>query len=60
MRDDIFNEKDGVRTYSLKKIIGGGYNKAWFSNCKVRYRLFCGARSTKKSKNIIRSIKKNN
>ena len=53
MRDDIFNEKDGVRTYSIKKIIGGGYNRAWFSNCKVRYRLFCGARSTKKSKNII-------
>lgn len=50
MRDDIFN-KDG--TVSLKKLIGGGYTDAWFLNNKCRYRLFCGARSTKKSKNII-------
>lgn len=53
MRDDIYVLKDNQKILSLKKLIGGGYNKAWFLNCQVRYRLFCGARSTKKSKNII-------
>lgn len=38
---------------SLQKLIGQGYKDAWFTNCRVRYRLFCGARSTKKSKVII-------
>ena len=50
MRDDIFLPNGEM---SLKKLIGGGYTKAWFMNNHCRYRLFCGARSTKKSKNII-------
>ena len=50
MRDDIFDENGDL---SLKKLLGGGYTKAWFMNNKCRYRLFCGARSTKKSKVII-------
>lgn len=53
MRDDIFIEKNGQKVLSMNKLIGKGYTKAWFTNCKVRYRLFCGARSTKKSKVII-------
>lgn len=53
MRDDIFIEVNGEKRISLQKVLGGGYNKAWYTNCKVRYRLFCGARSTKKSKDII-------
>ena len=53
MREDIFIEKNGQKAFSLIKILGRGYTKAWFTNCKARYRLFCGARSTKKSKVII-------
>lgn len=50
MRDDIF---DAPGVISMKKLLGGGYTQAWFSNNRCRYRLFCGARSTKKSKVII-------
>lgn len=50
MRDDIFLKNGEM---SLRKLIGDGYTKAWFMNNTCRYRLFCGARSTKKSKNII-------
>lgn len=50
MRDDIFLPNGDM---SLRKLIGDGYTKAWFMNNTCRYRLFCGARSTKKSKNII-------
>jgi len=53
MREDIFVERNGQKQISLKKVIGEGYTQAWFTNCKARYRLFCGARSTKKSYNII-------
>lgn len=53
MREDIFIEKNGQKVLSMNKIIGKGYTKAWFTNCHARYRLFCGARSTKKSKVII-------
>lgn len=53
MRTDNFIEKNGKKYLSIAKTIGGGYNRAWFTNCHARYRLFCGARSTKKSKNII-------
>ena len=53
MRDDIWIDRKGQRVLSMDKLIGKGYTKAWFSNCRVRYRLFCGARSTKKSKVII-------
>lgn len=52
MREDIF--LDIVkRIVSLRKIIGKGYDDAWFTKCKVRYRCFEGGRSTKKSKVII-------
>lgn len=54
MRSDILDQtKDGNYVISLPKVIGGGYSRGWFSNCKARYRLFCGARNTKKSYNII-------
>ena len=54
MRDYIFiNDKRGNKVLSLSRLIGTGYTNAWFTNCKVRYRLFCGARSTKKSYNIM-------
>lgn len=53
MRKDIFIEHNGQRVFSLRKILGKGYDKAWFLNNKVRYRVFCGARSTKKSVDII-------
>lgn len=53
MRDDIFREINGEKCLSMHQLLGKGYTKAWFTNCKVRYRLFCGARSTKKSKVII-------
>lgn len=53
MREDIWIEKNGKKVLSMKKLLGKGYTKAWFSNCKLRYRLFCGARSTKKSKVIL-------
>ena len=54
MRDDIFlSDGKGGKYLSMNKLLGKGYTKAWFTNCHARYRLFCGARSTKKSKNII-------
>jgi len=34
---------------SIKKLIGRGYTKGFFTNCKCRYRVFKGARNTKKS-----------
>ena len=37
---------------SVQELIGKGYNNAWFTNCKARYRVFCGGRATKKSVNI--------
>lgn len=37
---------------SVAKLIGGGYNEAWFTNCHARYRVFFGGRNTKKSHNI--------
>lgn len=37
---------------SVSKCIGKGYNNAWFTNCDARYRVFKGARSTKKTVNI--------
>lgn len=37
---------------SVKSCIGKGYNNGWWTNCKARYRIFEGARSTKKSVNI--------
>ena len=53
MREDVFIYKNGQKCLSMHKLLGKGYTKAWFTNCKVRYRLFEGARSTKKSKVIL-------
>lgn len=54
MRDDIFvYDSRGEKAISMAKLLGKGYTKAWFTNCHCRYRLFCGARSTKKSKDIM-------
>ena len=53
MRDDIYTIRDGVKEIDYYKVIGTGYENGWFTNCPVRYRLFEGARNTKKSKDII-------
>ena len=46
MRDDILDQnEDGSYAINLSKVIGGGYGNGWFTNCPVRYRLYCGARS---------------
>ena len=37
---------------SLRKIMGDGYNRGFFTNCHCRYRAFKGARNTKKSFDI--------
>ena len=37
---------------SVQDLIGKGYGSGWFTNCKARYRVFEGARGTKKSVNI--------
>lgn len=38
---------------SVQKLIGKGYNNGWYTNCHCRYRVFAGARNTKKSYVII-------
>lgn len=38
---------------SIQQLIGKGYGKGWFTNCHCRYRVFKGARNTKKSYVII-------
>ena len=53
MRDDIFTYINGQKCIDIYKAIGTGYERGFFSNCPVRYRLFEGARSTKKSKVIL-------
>ena len=53
MRENIYTIVDGVRQIDFYKVIGKGYERGWFTNCKARYRLFSGARNTKKSKDII-------
>lgn len=35
--------------FSIYNLIGKGYERGWFTNCKCRYRIFKGARNTKKS-----------
>lgn len=42
-----------LKTLRVYELIGGGYERAWFTNCKARYRWFVGGRSTKKSFDII-------
>jgi len=63
MRQDCFTEYNGKKCLDLYKMIGTGYERGWFSNCYeidengkkcyCRYRIFAGARSTKKSKVIM-------
>lgn len=54
MRKGIYKEENGVVKLSVQKIIGKNYNNGWFTNTKkCRYRLFKGARNTKKSYNMI-------
>lgn len=53
MREDIFDYIDGQQYINFYKVIGKGYENGFFTNCPVRYRLFEGARSTKKSKVIL-------
>lgn len=38
---------------SVSSCIGRGYGNGWFTNCHARYRLFKGARNTKKSVDIM-------
>lgn len=53
MRRGIFKDEDGVRTFDVQKIVGKGFSNGWFTNFKGRYRIFCGARNTGKSKRFI-------
>lgn len=39
--------------FSFYKATGTGYERGWWTNCKCRYRLFKGARNTKKSYDMI-------
>jgi len=53
MREDVYEIVDGKKVVSLYKLTGKGYERGWFTNCNCRYRLFEGARSTKKSVDIL-------
>lgn len=37
----------------MQQLAGTGYGNGWFKNCHCRYRVFAGARNTKKSYDII-------
>lgn len=53
MRQGIYKECEGIRTFDVQKIIGKCYNNVWFTNTKnIRYRLLKGARNCKKSYNM--------
>ena len=56
MENEMENEIDKLNTehrFSIYKLIGKGYSRAWYTNCHCRYRVFAGARNTKKSYVII-------
>ena len=53
MREGVYDIVDGRKVVSLYKLTGKGYERGWFTNCNCRYRLFEGARSTKKSVDIL-------
>ena len=38
---------------SMQKLAGTGYGNGWYKNCRCRYRVFAGARNTKKSYDIL-------
>ena len=42
-----------VNRLSIYKCTGTGYERGWYTNCKCRYRVFSGARNTKKSYDMI-------
>ena len=42
-----------MNSISIYQCTGTGYERGWWTNCKVRYRLFKGARNTKKSYDMI-------
>ena len=42
-----------VNRLSFYKCTGTGYERGWYTNCKCRYRVFSGARNTKKSYDMI-------
>lgn len=42
-----------ITPISFYKCIGKGYINGWWTNCRCRYRLYKGARNTKKSYNMI-------
>lgn len=39
--------------FSIYKCIGKGYTNGWWTNCQCRYRLYKGARNSKKSVDIL-------
>lgn len=41
------------QTFSIYKGTGTGYEKGWWTNCHCRYRVYKGARNTKKSYDMI-------
>lgn len=53
MRDDIYKDENGVRTFDLLKLFGKGYTNGLFFNFKGRYRFFVGSRASKKSQNML-------
>jgi phage terminase large subunit len=42
-----------MKEFSIYEASGTGYERGWYTNCKCRYRLFKGARNTKKSYDMI-------
>lgn len=42
-----------LQRLSFYKCTGKGYERGWFTNCKCRYRVYAGARNTKKSYDMI-------
>ena len=42
MREDIIESvgENGLKTISLRKLLGKGYDNALFFNCHARYRIF--------------------
>ena len=44
---------DSEKRISMAKCIGKGYGKGWFTNLRTRYRIYAGARNTKKSVDIL-------
>lgn len=53
MREGVYEVVDGRKVVDLYKLTGKGYERGWFTNCNCRYRFFEGARSTKKSVDIL-------